>query len=192
MNRAAFPRVLFQSRRKLFWLFAGVALLLDQLTKAWLWRLPPSPDRPLVLIPNVLNLISHPGNTKGAFGLGPQPPLFYVVAGLVGVALTIVFLLTTPAGNGLVSSALGLLAGGAVGNLIDRASRSHVRDFLDLHWRDAYHWPTFNVADTAICIGFAVIVIDVLWPRGRGEPVPQDADIERQEAKKGPAEGRSA
>lgn len=185
----ALPQALFRSRRKLYWLLLGAALLLDQVTKALLWRSSGSPPRRL--IPGVLDLISHPGNTRGAFGLGPQTPLFYVIAGLAGVVLTIVFLLATPAGNGLVSAALGLVAGGAVGNLIDRAALNHVRDFIDLHW-GGHHWPTFNFADTAICIGFGLIVFDTFFPRGRAEPAAQAQDGAEGKTEPGAAERRSA
>ncbi len=164
------PATFFESRRKLFWLIAAFVVALDQLTKLWLWRPPFSADRPLVLIPGLLQLISHPGNTKGALGFGPSNPMFYVVPALLGLVVMVYFLLTTSSGNGLVAAALGLLAGGDVGNLIDRLVLHRVRDFIDLHWHETFHWSTFNVADSAICIGFAVIVIDVLFPRGRAEP----------------------
>lgn len=53
----------------------------------------------------------------------------------------------------------GVLAGGIVGNLLDRALRGRVVDFLDLHWREAYHYPTFNVADIAICAGVGLLLL---------------------------------
>jgi signal peptidase II len=167
------PGSLFESRRKLFWLFAGLALALDQLTKLWLWRPEGSPDRPLVLIPRVLELVSHPGNVRGAFGLGPSAPLFFIIPAVLGLVVMVYFLLSTSAGNGLIASALGLLAGGDVGNLADRLALRHVRDFIDLHW-GAHHWPTFNVADSAICIGFAIIVVDLLFSKDRAAEDGQD------------------
>ena len=53
----------------------------------------------------------------------------------------------------------GVLAGGILGNLLDRALRGRVVDFLDLHWREAYHYPTFNVADVAICAGVGLLLL---------------------------------
>ncbi len=53
----------------------------------------------------------------------------------------------------------GILAGGILGNLVDRALRGRVVDFLDLHWREAYHYPTFNVADVAICAGVGLLLL---------------------------------
>jgi len=161
-------RGLFESRRKFFWIGAVLALVLDQVTKALLWHPPGAAAGPVVLIPRLLQLVSHPGNTKGALGLGPDAPWFYVVAALVVMPLVLYFLLTTPARNGLVACGLGLLAGGAVGNLIDRVSLRYVRDFIDLHWGEAFHWHTFNVADAAICTGFGLIVLDMVLPRKAG------------------------
>jgi len=54
--------------------------------------------------------------------------------------------------------ALGSILGGALGNLIDRMTSGEVTDFLDVYWRD-YHWPTFNVADSCITVGMAILVV---------------------------------
>ena len=188
----AAPSALFASKRKLFWLVAAAVLLLDQYSKLWLWRPPLSPDRPLDVIQGVLTLISHPGNVKGALGLGPANPVFYVVPAVIGLIVMIYFLLTTPAGNWLVALALGLLAGGDVGNLVDRLALRFVRDFIDLHWREVYHWYTFNVADAAICAGFAIIVLDVLFLSGRAERARRAGDALAGKAEKGPKAGGPA
>ena len=59
----------------------------------------------------------------------------------------------------LARIASGVLAGGIAGNLVDRVVRSRVVDFLDFHWRDLYRYPTFNVADAAICAGVALLLL---------------------------------
>ncbi len=196
MTPGRFPRVttaaLFESRRKLFWLVAALVVAADQLTKLWLWRPEFSPDRPLVLIPGLLQLIGHPGNTKGALGLGPSNALFYVVPALIGLVVMVYFLLTTSSRNGMVAAALGLLAGGDVGNLIDRLVLHRVRDFIDLHWHDAFHWSTFNVADAAICFGFAIIAIDVLFAGRSLEPDGEGGEDAPEERQDGPPERKSA
>jgi signal peptidase II len=56
-----------------------------------------------------------------------------------------------------------MLAGGAVGNIVDRVAFRYVRDFIDLHWDDVFHWHTFNVADAAICVGFAFILLATIF-----------------------------
>lgn len=157
-------RKLFQSRRKLFWAAAVAVVAADQLSKVLLWQHPDGGRAPIVLIPKLLRIISHEGNTRAVFGQGPASPAFYIGAALVGLGLIGIFFWTTDAGKGLVHVALGMLAGGAVGNLIDRATLQRVRDFIDLHW-GAHHWPTFNLADAAICTGFALVVYDCFFAR---------------------------
>lgn len=64
--------------------------------------------------------------------------------------------------------ALGMIAGGAVGNLIDRVRYGEVVDFIDV-WIGRFHWPTFNVADSAICVGTGLLLL-VLWRAGKESP----------------------
>jgi len=163
-----FPHTFIQGRKKLFWPFAGATVLLDQITKLLLVHSPDEARPPVVLIPHVLQLINHPGNVRGIFGQGPQSLAFYIVASLVGLGIVAFFLATAPPHKGFLHAALGLLAGGAVGNLVDRAVFHAVRDFIDLHWGEAFHWYTFNVADAAICVGFGLVVYEsVIRPDGR-------------------------
>ena len=65
--------------------------------------------------------------------------------------------------------ALALILGGAAGNLIDRVLYGHVIDFIDLYYRD-WHWPTFNIADSAITLGAALLILDAIL--GRREAAP--------------------
>jgi signal peptidase II len=66
--------------------------------------------------------------------------------------------------------ALGFVCGGALGNLIDRLAIGAVRDFIDLHWMDKANWPTFNLADAAICIGVGLLLLEALLTGGKGKP----------------------
>jgi signal peptidase II len=79
----------------------------------------------------------------------------------VGAALFIIYLLRH-AGQRMFCWALALIMGGAIGNVIDRMVYGHVVDFLDFHWKAAGHFPAFNVADSAICIGAALFILDEL------------------------------
>jgi signal peptidase II len=79
----------------------------------------------------------------------------------VTAAVFIIYLLKRHAGQRLFCWALALVLGGAIGNLIDRIAYGHVIDFLDFHVA-GWHWPAFNVADSAICIGAAMFIIDEL------------------------------
>jgi len=92
---------------------------------------------------------------------------FLIAIALVASAV-IVFLLARHGTQKLFSLALALILGGAIGNVIDRVAYGHVIDFLDFHWR-GWHWPAFNVADSAIVGGAALLVIDELlrWRRSR-------------------------
>ncbi len=84
---------------------------------------------------------------------------------LIGIAaaasVVIVYLLARHGTQKLFSLALALILGGAIGNVIDRIAHGHVIDFLDFHWR-GWHWPAFNVADSAIVCGAALLIIDEL------------------------------
>jgi signal peptidase II len=85
---------------------------------------------------------------------------FFTVIGVVA-AIYIIYLLRRHAGQRLFSTALALILGGAIGNVLDRVMYGYVIDFLDVYWRNA-HWPAFNVADSAICVGVVLFIVDEL------------------------------
>lgn len=86
---------------------------------------------------------------------------FFTIIGL-GAALVITYLLKQHAGQRLFCWALSLIMGGALGNVIDRLMYGHVIDFLDFHYKQIYHFPAFNIADSAICVGAALFILDEL------------------------------
>ncbi|UKA09775.1 signal peptidase II [Photobacterium damselae subsp. damselae] len=91
---------------------------------------------------------------------GWQRWLFTAIAlGVCGLLLF--WMRRTPASNKIANSAYALIIGGALGNLFDRMYHGFVVDFLDVYWGN-YHWPAFNIADSAICLGAALIIIDGL------------------------------
>ena len=103
-------------------------------------------------------------NSGSAFSLFTDQPVALSVLAVVLVAVLLVF--AWRAQRALTSVALGLVLGGALGNVADRAFRSHhgaVVDFITLS-----HWPTFNVADACITVGLVLAVVGALWP-GRHE-----------------------
>ena len=155
-------RKLIEEKRKYFWWAGGLTIALDQLSKFWLASTGETVYAQVV-IPGLLNIVGVPPNTQGAFSLGPESPLFYVLATVVGLGLIGWFFLGTPSDRALPFLSLGCLAGGAVGNLIDRLIFGGVRDFIDAHWFGRYHWPAFNVADIAICVGVAFLFREVLF-----------------------------
>jgi signal peptidase II len=91
---------------------------------------------------------------------------FFTAIGL-GAAAFIIYLLRSHAGQRLFSFALACILGGAIGNVIDRLLHGYVVDFLDFHWA-GYHFPAFNVADAAISVGAACLILDELLRVRRG------------------------
>ncbi len=147
--------------------FALAALLLavDQAVKAWLHAAVLAPHKaiPVTGFCNLV-LVWNRGVSFGLLGDAERTAgLIAAVTALVIAALA-VWLWRAPEPR--VRLALGLVLGGALGNLVDRLRFGAVLDFLDLH-AFGYHWPAFNVADAAITVGAAVLVADALLA-GRG------------------------
>lgn len=150
-------------------LLAGAVAVADQITKAWVVSaLPFGAERDVV--PGLLRLV-HARNRGVAFGLlgdaGPlvQGLLLLVVVATIGV---LVHQLRRTAAGALARTGLALVLGGALGNLADRLWRGEVVDFVDAFVRLSgreHHWPAFNVADAAITVGVAVVIVAEL----RGE-----------------------
>lgn len=109
-------------------------------------------------------------NTGAAFSFLAQASgwqrWFFTAIG-VGAAVVIVFLLRSHAGQRLFCLALACILGGAVGNVIDRVLYGYVVDFLDFHWA-GWHFPAFNIADAAISVGAACLILDELLRVRRG------------------------
>lgn len=101
-------------------------------------------------------------NTGAAFSFladmpGWQRPFFITLTLVISGVL--LWMLKGNHRNRLLSTALALVIGGAIGNLYDRVSYGHVVDFIDWH-AFGWHWPAFNIADSAICLGAALLIID--------------------------------
>jgi signal peptidase II len=138
----------------------AVVTALDQWTKAWaLAEL--RGKAPRTVVPGFFDLTFN-RNTGGVFGVlagAPSPGrrLFFAAATVAALALIVALLWRFGRESRLLRAALPLVAGGAVGNLVDRVRFGSVVDFIDWYWRD-YHWPTFNIADSAITVGAALIL----------------------------------
>ncbi|MEA3274803.1 MAG: signal peptidase II [Pseudomonadota bacterium] len=142
------------------WLWlAGLVLVLDQGTK-WLAESLLEPYRPVPVAP-LLNLTLM-YNEGAAFSFladagGWQRWLFAGIALIMTVVL-VVWLLRLKTHERLMAAAITLVVGGALGNLIDRVLTGRVIDFIDVYVGD-WHWPAFNVADSAITLGVAVLLL---------------------------------
>jgi signal peptidase II len=110
--------------------------------------------------------ITYVRNTGVAFGIfstitSPAKSVLLSLFTLVAAIVVVVYSLSTPVRNRLLQMALGLILGGALGNLYDRLRFGYVVDFLELYFRN-YHWPSFNVADSAISIGVCLLAIEII------------------------------
>lgn len=144
-------------------LVAGVTFL-DQLTKWWIVETVMNPPR-VIEITSFFNLVLgwNRGISFGFFN-NDSPLNSWVLPLVTGLIICFLAIWLVRAGNLLVCSALGLIIGGALGNLIDRLRYGAVADFLDVH-AFGYHWPAFNVADSAITVGACILVWDSLFAR---------------------------
>ncbi len=133
----------------------------DQASK--LWVLAARPDLPVEVLPffNVV-LVWNRGVSFGMFG-SAGPLLLAALAGAVAAVLVVWMLRSRRRFEAL---ALGAVAGGAAGNILDRLTRGAVVDFLDFHIA-GWHWYAFNLADSAITVGVAMLLFDAVFTRGR-------------------------
>ncbi len=143
-------------------------VLLDRITKVYI-RTRVSPFDVHPVIPGFFNII-HTENPGAAFGMlaSSDSPLrsWFLIIVSIAVMVIVAWILWNPAragmGNGpLLQTGLALVLGGALGNFIDRAGRGTVTDFLQFFF-GSYEFPSFNVADSAITIGAALLILDML------------------------------
>lgn len=157
-----------QDARLWIYLIAVLSIIADRASKLWI-----NTHVPLGGNINVINhvfRISHVLNYGAAFSMfGESAQPGRVRYGLIAfslIAITVVAITIWKIGRELTLAGvgLGLILGGAIGNLWDRASLHFVIDFLEVHI-GSYHWPDFNIADSCICVGAALLMIEILWPR---------------------------
>ena len=142
------------------WLsLSAIVIGLDQLTKSWItsgFQLDDS-----ITITSFFNLVLA-YNTGAAFsflaGAGGWQRVFFIAIAVVA-SIVIVYLMRKPQNATLMNAALALILGGAIGNVIDRVRLGHVVDFIQVHGA-GYYFPAFNVADSAITVGAALLIWD--------------------------------
>jgi signal peptidase II len=154
------------ARRFLFWGTAAIVIALDTATKAIIraslergesW---PDADWPV--------RIRYVTNTGAAFGILQDQTAFLVVMAFIGLGAIYLYYRYPPFEHGVVPVAIGMMLGGAAGNLIDRISHDgRVTDFIDFRF-----WPSFNVADSSISIGIVVLIAGyiLIWPGTHDQP----------------------
>lgn len=154
-------------------IIAGVCIFVDQLSKWWILTSVMNPPS-VIPVTSFFNLVltwnrgisfgmfSNDGNT-GAWVLS--------ILALVIIAFLISWM--RKADTRAVTIALGLIIGGALGNVIDRILHTAVVDFLDFHFNN-FHWPAFNAADSFITVGAAILIFDSLFSRSKTRPTMAD------------------
>lgn len=120
----------------------------------------------ITMIKDFFNL-TYVRNTGAAFGfLASSDPAFRVPFFLIVPVIAMVVLgflyKDLPVNAKWRATALGLVSGGALGNLIDRVRLGYVVDFLDFHFKSIYYFPAFNVADSAICVGVGILLLSTI------------------------------
>ena len=161
------------------WLWLTLAVVIaDRATKAWFetqtvagWR--------HVLVPNFIYLV-HSRNPGIAFGVLADSASLFTRAALVGGSVVVIailawMLVASQSGGAVGAVGLALLLGGATGNVTDRIVHGAVTDFFEV-WLGSYRWPAFNVADSAIAVGAALLILDVLFG-SRAATVPSRKSI---------------
>jgi signal peptidase II len=163
------------SRGRARWpIFIGIAtavFVADQLTKAWLVSFL-SPGERVQLAGDYIRLI-HSQNTGALFGLFRDQALFFGIVS-VGVVAAIVWFHRSSGRNTLLSIALGLLLGGALGNMADRFRIGYVVDFVDVGIGDLRFY-TFNIADSAISLAILLLLLSAFLIAGDGRPREPEA-----------------
>jgi len=159
------------NKRDLYWkiaylLAAGAVFMIDQTSKAWAIRRLRFGDD-LVVIPNFLNF-AYAQNTGVAFSFldNHGDAGRWGLSAVAGVAaiLVLYYFWRVPRSHDRLLGALALLLAGILGNVTDRLRLGFVVDFIDVQFGN-WHYPTFNVADMAICIGAGLLILDMFFSR---------------------------
>lgn len=159
-------------------LIAGGVFLIDQSSKAWATRrLCPDMssfgcNAPISIINGFLNF-DFRTNTGAAFSMfddnGDAGRWGLSVVAIIAATLVLYFFWRTPRSDDRILGALALLLAGIAGNVTDRISLGFVVDFIDVQFGN-WHYPTFNVADMAICVGAGLLILDMFLSKKRAEP----------------------
>ncbi|WP_119299930.1 signal peptidase II [Dongia deserti] len=150
---------------RLFYRMCGlsaVVVLLDQVTKLWVFRILMEDQAEIAVLP-IFSLVKR-YNTGISFSIFATdhaigPWIFALLATIIAVGLLIWLSQTA---DRVPAVGLALVVGGAIGNVIDRVREGAVMDFLLFHW-EVWAWPAFNLADTAITIGVALLIYDGMF-----------------------------
>ncbi|MCX7919867.1 MAG: signal peptidase II [bacterium] len=148
-----------------FFIIAGIIVIFDQITKLAIITYAQSQEglgsRMLSSWFGFIDIV-YTTNPGAAFGIFPDQRILFIIISVIAIAGILFYTIKYQSQISQWSKiGLAFILGGAVGNLIDRIFRIEVVDFIDVHFRN-YHWPAFNLADTAICVGVGIIIIELM------------------------------
>lgn len=157
---------LSRAKATLFVSIASAVILIDQWSK-WLIYSQFKWGDSVNVISDIF-AITYVRNKGAAFGLLHRAPEyfrepFFIIVPVAALAIIILLFIRLEEKQKLAACALSLITGGAIGNLIDRLRFGYVVDFLDFHWKEVYHWPAFNVADSCIVVGVTIMLIQSFY-----------------------------
>jgi signal peptidase II len=154
----------------------GVVIALDQITKLYIMQTM-HPHESIPIVPNLFNLtyIRNPG---AAFGLLASSSnafrmVFFGLTSVFALGLLGTILVRMPERDRVGRLSVAAILGGAIGNLIDRLRYGEVIDFLDVYV-ESYHWPAFNVADSAITVGVIFLIAHFAFEKKEGPPAASE------------------
>jgi len=144
-------------------MLALLVVILDQVSKWWIRAIldlyeaiPLFPGLQIIYVRNLGAAFSFLSSAGG------WQRWFFIVLSLLASIVIMIWLYRLPKQSWMEALGLSLVLGGAVGNLVDRVTLGYVVDFIDVYYQ-AWHWPVFNIADSAITVGVAIMVIDILF-----------------------------
>jgi len=151
--------------RKRYYILTLLILAFDHLTKWWI-RSELDMHQSFDIITHYLRIV-RVHNTGVAFGLFAEfhsawKPYLLALMAVIAVVVIVIYSARMPSERILLQLALAVTMGGILGNFIDRIAHGFVVDFIEFHIRDKFYWPTFNVADSAITVGIALLLIDTI------------------------------
>jgi signal peptidase II len=148
---------------------AAAAILADQVTKHLVATQLSLYDSVRLVGPLTIHRVQNSGI---AFGLFSQATSVVTLATAFAVGWMLVFFARSGARHPVLPAALGLLIGGSLSNLVDRVRLGHVTDFIDIGW-----WPAFNLADTFICVGVAILLVALILSERRPRRTRRPLDV---------------
>ena len=175
-------------RWKWFTVFSVITLLADQITKYWARNDLPTDSRgygiPVEVIKNYWDwrLSYNTGSAFGLFSSVTGARIFLTIVGVIALGAIVWMVVKAKDDQRRLVVGLGLVGGGAIGNVIDRVLFGKVTDFVVWKWH-THEWPTFNIADAALCVGVGLLFLD-LGKQAKEEKLKAKEEAEKKKQKK--------